>query len=499
MDISFSITTYPEIAEEALVVPVPESAYPQSGILAELDRKAHGNVASVFETREFTGKKDESVLIHCSGSGGFRRILLSGLGKSDAVSPECYQRLAGSAVRRLLKSGVETIAFLLPDGNQSAAAAQWMVEGALTGQEQSSIYSSNGSKTKLRRLAIVPENGKIQGLAEHLNLGRVLGEATNFARLLGNEPSNVMTAVEMANRAAAMAQSEGLTVETLEEHELKSRGFGALLAVSAGSVEPPRLIVLKYEPFREQDESETPLIALVGKGITFDSGGISIKPAAAMDEMKFDMCGGAAVLGAMQAIGKLRPRARVMAIVPAAENLPSGKSYRPGDIIKGLSGKTIEVTNTDAEGRLVLSDAITFAINNGANRVIDLATLTGACVVALGEIRAAVIGTGRELIDGLLEAGRRCGERLWELPLDPEYAEAIQSPIADMKNDARGAGAIIAAAFLREFAGSVPWAHLDIAGTAWTDKEKPHMAKGATGFGVKTLVEYVLRQSLTRH
>ncbi|HYL99013.1 MAG TPA: leucyl aminopeptidase [Blastocatellia bacterium] len=494
MDISISITTFAEITEDTLVVPVYESNSPATGVLAALDRKTGGNVRMVYEAGEFAGKKDESVLIHCAGNDSFRRLLLSGLGKEERVTPEDIQRLAGSAVRRLLKSGIETIAFLLPPNSEKDRTTRWLIEGALLGQEQSNIYSTNGDKRTLRRLAAVPET-KTDSLAESVNVARIVAEATNFARLLGNEPGNVMTPIEMAHRASMMARSDGLAVEILDEVDLRKLGFGALMAVGCGSSEPPRLITLWYEPETTVDQTNCPLIALIGKGITFDSGGISIKPSAAMDEMKFDMCGGAAVLGAMQAIGKLRPRVRVMAIVAAAENLPSGRSYRPGDVITGLSGKTIEVTNTDAEGRLVLSDAITFAIRRGATQIIDLATLTGACVVALGEVRAGVMGNDRALIEGIIAAGRRAGERYWELPLDTEYSEAIQSPIADLKNDARGAGAIIAAAFLKEFAGTTPWAHLDIAGTAWTDKEHPHLAKGATGFGVKTLVDYVMNQS----
>ncbi|MFY9573888.1 MAG: leucyl aminopeptidase, partial [Blastocatellia bacterium] len=291
---------------------------------------------------------------------------------------------------------------------------------------------------------------------------------------------------------------EGLGFEALGEEEMKRLGMGALLAVSRGSLEPARFIVLSYEPEglagrAKDDPSSGELIALVGKGITFDSGGISIKPASKMEEMKYDMCGGAAVIGAMQVIARLRPNVRVIGVVPASENLPSGRAVKPGDVVRSLSGKTIEVVNTDAEGRLVLADAITYAIGRGATCVVDAATLTGACVIALGETRAAVMGTDLRLIDDLVKAGELCGERLWPMPMDSEYGDLIKSDIADIKNVGnRTAGSITAGFFLRHFAGSVPWAHLDIAGTAWTEREKPYIAKGATGFGVRLLANFVL-------
>ncbi|HKV39349.1 MAG TPA: leucyl aminopeptidase, partial [Blastocatellia bacterium] len=316
--------------------------------------------------------------------------------------------------------------------------------------------------------------------------------------LLGNEPANIMTPSELARRAAQMAEQVGLPVEILREEELRQKGFGALLAVSSGSAEPPTLTVLRYEPEAgalQEEVQKGELIALIGKGITFDSGGISIKPAFQMDEMKFDMCGGAAVIGAMQAIARLRPPIRVLGVIAASENLLSGGSYKPGDVVTGLGGKTIEIINTDAEGRMVLSDAITYAIQQGATQIIDAATLTGACVVAFAEVRAAIMGTDQTLIDELIRTGEDCGEKLWQLPIDPEYGEQIQSPIADIRNDGgRGAGAITAGMFLKLFAGSTPWAHLDIAGTAWLDAETPSMAKGATGFGVRTLANYVLNR-----
>ncbi len=321
-----------------------------------------------------------------------------------------------------------------------------------------------------------------------------MAEAANFSRRLGFEPGNVITPTELANQAREMAAREGLFCEVLDEQQMKELGMGALLGVARGSEEPARLIVLGYNLPEAGAPGE--LIALVGKGITFDSGGISIKPADGMEEMKYDMGGGAAVIGAMQAIARLKPDARVLGVVPASENMPSGRAIKPGDVVRTLSGKTVEVANTDAEGRLILSDAITYSINRGATTVIDIATLTGACVIALGEVRAAVMGTKQELIDELIKTGESCGERLWQMPLDNEYGELIRSDIADIRNIGnRTSGAITAGWFLKHFAGSTEWAHLDVAGTAWFEQAKPFMAKGATGFGARLLANFVLNRA----
>jgi leucyl aminopeptidase len=272
--------------------------------------------------------------------------------------------------------------------------------------------------------------------------------------------------------------------------------MGALLAVSRGSQEPAQLIALNHKPAEASAASDSELIVLVGKGITFDSGGLSIKPAAKMEDMKYDMGGAAAVIGAMQAIAKLNSKARVTGLIPAAENMPSGRAVKPGDVVRSLSGKTIEVLNTDAEGRLILCDAISYAINLGATVIVDAATLTGACVIALGEARAALMGTDQRLIDELIRAGEQCGDRVWQMPFDSEYGEMIKSEIADIKNVGnRTAGSITGGWFLRHFAGDVPWAHLDIAGTAWTEEEKPYIARGATGFGVRLMANFVLNRT----
>jgi leucyl aminopeptidase len=505
MKITATRTSLGEIREDVLVVPVFEGDTPRdsesASALAALDHLTAGAVASVFEDGEMTGKRDAWVLLHNVGTFSTKRLLLYGAGSAQKLSSLGIQRLAGAAIRTLVKQrGIRSAAFLVTRRLESEIYVRAIVEGALIGEISGQQYRSNGDHgTKIETLDIVSELPDPHDFDRAIQAGTAMAEATNFARALGDEPSNVMTPNELSSRAQKMAIEEGLGFESLGEEEMKSLGMGALLAVSRGSQEPARLIILSYEPGRELahhagDGGE--LIALIGKGITFDSGGISIKPAAKMEEMKYDMCGGAAVIGAMQVIARLRPNVRVIGLVPASENLPSGRAVKPGDVVRSLSGKTIEVVNTDAEGRLVLADAITYAIRRGASCVVDAATLTGACVIALGETRAAVMGNDEKLIADLMKAGEESAERLWPLPLDMDYGELIKSDIADVKNVGnRTAGSITAGFFLKHFADSVPWAHLDIAGTAWTEEEKPYIAKGATGFGVRLMASFVLNRS----
>ncbi|MEK6321246.1 MAG: leucyl aminopeptidase [Acidobacteriota bacterium] len=507
MKITASRTSLGEISADVLVVPVFEGETPRdsenASALAALDHLTRGAVASLFDGGEMTGKRNRWVLLRDAGQFSTKRLLFYGAGSAEKIDSLSVQRLAGAALRTLTKHrGIRAAAFLITRKLESEAFVQALVEGALIGQMSGELYRSNGEHaSEVETLDLISELQDPPDFEAAVRVGTAMGEATNFARALGYEPSNVMTPTELALRAQKMAESEGLGFEALGEDEMKRLGMGALLAVSRGSEEPARLIVLSYEPAGSADGGRvapvpSELIALVGKGITFDSGGISIKPAARMEEMKYDMGGGAAVIGAMQVIARLRPKVRVIGLVPAAENLPSGRAVKPGDVVRSLSGKTIEVVNTDAEGRLVLADAITYAINRGATCVVDAATLTGACVIALGEVRAAVMGTDQHLVEELVEAGEQCGERLWTLPLDKDYGELIKSDIADVKNVGnRTAGSITAGFFLKHFAGSVPWAHLDIAGTAWIEKEKPNIAKGATGFGARLMANFVLNRA----
>ncbi|HEX8183674.1 MAG TPA: leucyl aminopeptidase, partial [Blastocatellia bacterium] len=494
MKISVSRTSLSEISEDVLIIPVFEGDTPldpqKSSALASLDHLSRGVIESVFETGEVTGKRDGWALLHSVAGLSTKRLLLYGAGNRDSLNPLSLQRLGGAVARMLAPRKVQSAAFLLRDQTSDEASVKAIIEGVILGQMNGDLYRSKDEPVReIERLHLVNESPDAPDIDNAINTGQCMADAVNFARTLGQEPGNVMTPTELARRAEDMAAREGLGYEALDEDKMKELGMGALLAVSRGSQEPARLILLSYEPEAgggaEQSEQ---LIALIGKGITFDSGGISIKPSEKMEDMKYDMGGGAAVIGAMQVIARLRPNVRVLGVVPAAENLPSGRAVKPGDVVRSLSGKTIEVVNTDAEGRLILADAMTYAISRGATSIIDAATLTGACVIALGEARAAVMGTDQQLIDDLIKAGDQCGERLWQMPLDNEYGEMIRSDIADIKNIGnRSAGAITAGWFLKHFAGKLPWAHLDIAGTAWTEGPKPYLAKGATGFGVRLL------------
>ena len=500
MKIIASHTSLAEITDDALIVPVFEGETPvdakNSPALASLDHLTRGLLESMFESGELSGKRDRSVLLRNAGNIECKRLLLYGAGVRENLSPLTAQRLAGAAVRALNSGGVRSAAFLLRDGLTDEAIVRAIVEGAILGQVQGDLYRSKDEpQSKIETLHLVSESPDAPDLESAIKVGAEMAEAANFARSLGFEPGNILTPTELARRAEEMARREGLGFEALGEDRMKELGMGALLAVSRGSQEPARLIVINYDPAGEGDPTGE-VIALVGKGITFDSGGISIKPAEKMEDMKYDMGGGAAVIGAMQVIARLRPGVRVIGLVPASENLPSGRAVKPGDVVRTLSGKTVEVVNTDAEGRLVLCDAITYAISLGATTIVDAATLTGACVIALGEARAAVMGTDERLIDDLVKAGDLCGERLWHMPLDKEYSDMIRSDIADIKNIGnRSAGAITAACFLKHFVGDKPWAHLDIAGTAWTEHQKPYIAKGATGFGARLLANFVLNRA----
>ncbi|HLM57419.1 MAG TPA: leucyl aminopeptidase, partial [Pyrinomonadaceae bacterium] len=325
--------------------------------------------------------------------------------------------------------------------------------------------------------------------------GRVVGESVNFTRDLANEPGAYMTPTIMAERAQGIANEFGLEIDVLDRDRMEQEGMGALLSVARGSDEPPKMMVLTYTPEGKGAPADgEEYLALVGKGITFDTGGISIKPGENMELMKYDMTGGATVLGVMRAVAQLKPPIPILGVVPATENMPSGKATKPGDVVRAMSGKTIEIINTDAEGRLILADAVSYAKKLGATKVIDMATLTGAVSIALGDVNTGLLGTDQELIDEIIESGREVGEKFWQLPLDKEYTKQIKSDIADIKNvGGRKAGTITAAAFIKEFADGLSWAHLDIAGTAWGDEAKPFRSKGPTGVAVRTLLNFIER------
>jgi leucyl aminopeptidase len=492
------IGRYQEQDVQALAIAVFKDEKPDEGILKELDEATGGVVRSVIESEELKGKEGDSVYVHLSsGAGGLRarRLLLVGVGERDNYKAAQISQMAGASVRFLRGKNIKSVGIITRAEADAEKVAAAVVEGAQTGLFEPDKYRTVDKEERtIERLIVIIEGADEEALKRGIERGRIVGEAVNFTRDLANEPGAYMTPSNMAERAREIATEFDLNVDVLDEARMEQEGMGALLSVTRGSEEPAKLIILKYTPREAGGQGEDNLLAFVGKGVTFDSGGISLKPGENMELMKYDMTGGATVLGAMRAIAQLKPSIPVLGVVPATENLPSGKATKPGDVVTAMSGKTIEIINTDAEGRLILSDAICYAKKLGAKRIVDMATLTGAVSIALGDVNTAILGTDQALIDEVIAAGKEVGEKFWQLPLDKEYTRQIKSDIADIKNvGGRKAGTITAAAFLKEFADGVSWAHLDIAGTAWGDEAKPFRAKGPTGIAVRTLVNIVDR------
>ncbi len=457
-----------------------------------LDKVTRGVVSSALASGEFKPELHRTCRIHRPAGLKAERLLLIGAGKKAQFNLARLRETAGTAARGAHAAACKSLAIALEESLPPLESVRCAVEGAIYGDYESDTYKTRDREgRRLETLLLVGSaKRREQEIKESIRRGTVIGEATNLARILANEPSNILTPSQFAERALAQAGEAGLDVQILEREEMEKLGMNTLLAVSRGSDEPPKLMILSI---KHQKRSKGPLYALVGKGVTFDSGGISIKPAEKMEDMKADMAGGAAILGAMSALGKLGPRHRVIGLIPAVENLPSGKATKPGDVVKSYLGKTVEIINTDAEGRLILADAISYARTLGANHIIDVATLTGACVIALGMVNAGMFGTDEDTMERLRKNCALTGEKLWQLPLDEEYRHAIRSEIADIKNVGnRWAGAITAAKFLQEFAEDTPWTHLDIAGMDLDHDGRPFACKGATGFGVRTLVQLFL-------
>jgi len=431
---------------------------------------------------EFTGKEGELAIQHLPSGLKAKRLAVVGGGKRNKFDPAVLRRAVGTAVRALKQKGVKKLAWWLGEGDAEAA-----VEGAILGNFEPDRYKTSSDAKPLEAfLLIAPESARAA-----FERGTILAEAQNFARELVNEPANRMTPTLLAERAKAMAAEVGLACEVLDEARMRQLGMGSLLGVAQGSAEPPALILVRYKP--PQTPATKDHLGLVGKGVTFDTGGVSIKPAEGMEKMKYDMAGGAAMLGAMRAIAQLKPAIPVTALIPAVENMVGGKAQRPGDIVTSLSGKTIEVLNTDAEGRLILIDAITYAQRLGCTHLVDAATLTGAIVVALGNVNIGVFANNDSLLDRVMAAAKTEGEKAWHMPLDDDYKDLLKSTFADLANiGGRWGGAVSAAYFLKEFAGETPWVHLDIAGTAWLDEAKPFLAKGPSGVGVRTFTRLAL-------
>jgi leucyl aminopeptidase len=451
----------------------------------------------VTASGEVTTKTFETTLLHRPAGLKAKRLLLVGGGKANTFSAAELRQVAGTAVRTLKGKSIRSFAFALPaNGIAAPEGVRAIVEGAFVGNFDPGYYKTdrkdNDKDQKIDAVTIVvPKDaqGDTKPLESSLQSARIVAESQNFARDLANEPSNRMTPTILAERAKNMAAEVGLKCEVHDGDKIRQLKMGAFWGVAQGSDEPPSLIVLRYDP---EGAAKNVHLGLVGKGVTFDSGGISIKPADGMEKMKYDMAGAATMIGVMRAVALLKPKVKVTAIVCATENMPSGKAQKPGDVQIAMSGKSIEIINTDAEGRLILADGLCYARQLGCTHLVDAATLTGAVVVALGYVNTGIFSSDDQMYERFANANQQAGEKMWRLPLDDEYKEIIKSNIADMVNSGgRWGGAISAAMFLKEFAEDTPWIHLDIAGTAWMEENKPWIAKGPSGIALRSLVEFV--------
>ena len=459
----------------------------------------------VLGAGEFKAAAGEILLLHAPAGLRAERLLLVGLGKAKSLSVDEIRKGAGTAVRACKPRGFRDLAIAFPEDHALSdehlealpcgLMARALVEGAELADPDYDTYKSDRADKSVHSLTVVA-NGLDHAIAAEITSGfdegLIVASAQNFARSLVNEPGNVLTPTELGARAAAMCAEAGLACEVHSTEKLHELKMNAFWAVSQGSAEPPALIVMTYEP-EGGSKPDAPVLGLVGKGITFDTGGISLKPGEGMEKMKYDMAGAAAMIGAMQAIAHLKPAVKVIGIVCSAENMPDGKAFKPGDVLTAMSGKTIEIINTDAEGRLVLADGLHYAKTLGCTHLIDAATLTGACVVALGKTNAGLFSNDEAAWEKFQSGLRTSGEKFWRLPCTDDYQEQIKSQIADIMNTGahRWAGAITAAMFLKEFADGTPWIHLDIAGCAWIDEQRPYIAKGPSGVALRSIVEWV--------
>ncbi len=470
------------------------SQAPSVGSSTKLDSEIADQAGWLAELRaagEFSGKLYEFALLYHPQGLAAKRLVAIGGGKRDKFSAVEARRLAGVLVRALKPKGLRSIAVLLPEGWQEGWATA-LTEGAILGGWEADRYKSDPKKNEkqVESFTVAAPGGDADRLRKAVETGRIVAEAQNLTRDLVNEPPNKLTPSDLAEAAKKMSAEVGLECEILDREAMAKLGMGALLGVAQGSTNAPYLIIIKYRPSLSRTEDH---LALIGKGVTFDTGGISIKPSDGMEKMKYDMAGAGAVIGAMQAIAHLKPSIPVTGYIPTVENMLNGNAQRPGDIVTSLSGKTIEVLNTDAEGRLILADAITYANRNGATHLIDAATLTGAIGIALGHHNMGAFTNNPEMLDRFMTASREAGEKAWQLPLDEEYKDYLKSAFADLPNiGGRYGGSITAAWFLREFADPTPWVHLDIASTAWLDDAKAWMSKGPTGVAVRSFIQLAL-------
>ena len=485
--VAFAPSRAADVDTDLLAVPIFEGE-DLTARVPGLDDATAGTVGRGIGSREIQGKLFELFLTPVVAGWRAQRIALIGAGKPADFDTERLRRVATTAALAAKQRRIKRIAFLHRSGGKDAAEVQAIAEGLMLGNFSADRYKSGERATgPIDEAVVVSPGGDVTLLERAVERGFILGECCNISRDLCNEPSNILTPSVFADRAAEIGRAASLDVQILDEDEIARLGMGMLLGVARGSAEPPRVIVLRHDPV---GAPAAPVLGLVGKGITFDTGGISIKPADGMDRMKDDMSGGAAVITAMRAISLLQAPIKVIGVVPASENMPGGRAIKPGDVLTSASGKTVEVVNTDAEGRLILGDGLWYAQRLGATHLVDVATLTGACVIALGKVASGLFGQPDAWVDVIRRTAERAGDRCWPMPLYDDYAEQLRSEVADMVNSGgRPAGSCTAAMFLKEFAGGLPWAHLDIAGTAWADENKPWQPKGATGVAVRTLAE----------
>ena len=488
-------TSTPLLALEADLIIVPWFEQEDPSAVPGLDAATGGDIARALASKEFSGRLFEHLLTTVAGTNGrARRLLVAGAGSSSEYRTELARQIAAAAGIAARSRRAGRVAFALRDRGEPLDMAQAVAEGLTLSEFNVGAYKTDETPPPAAPTwtIVLPERSAdaVAQVRAGIDRGRLLAECSNLARVLANEPGNTLTPREFAQRAAALAGESGVGVDILDEARIAQLNMGLLLGVARGSSEPPRVIVFDYTPSQGQYPPTAPVLGLVGKGITFDSGGISIKPADGMERMKDDMAGGAAVACAMRAISILKAPIRVVGVVPATENMPGGRAIKPGDILKSAAGKTVEVINTDAEGRLILGDGLWYAQQLGATHLVDVATLTGACVVALGKSTSGLFGTPPEWVEHVRRVANRAGDRVWPMPTFDDYREQLKSEIADFTNTGgRPAGSITAALFLKEFTGGRPWVHLDIAGTAWAEEARPYLPKGPSGVGVRTLAE----------
>ena len=465
-----------------------KNAKPEFALLTT-DESLHGAAAQVLAGCEFKARANETLLLHAPQGLKAERLLIVGLGKAAKASVHDLRKAAGTAARFAKPRGIRTLAIIAPAIFDSCLAARTIAEGFILGDFESDTYRTDRTSQPIASVCVIVPESDLAASESGLREGAIIAESQNFARTLINEPANRMTPTILGQKAAEIAEEFGLCCDVYGIEKLRELKMGAFLGVAQGSDEPPALIVMTYEP---PDAPAEPVLGLVGKGITFDSGGLSLKPADSMEKMKYDMAGGAAIIATMRAISQLKPRVKIISIICATENMPSGKAQRPGDVQIAMSGKSIEVVNTDAEGRLVLADGLFYARQLGATHLINAATLTGAVAIALGQVNAGVFSNNEDTYSHFAQALETSGEKFWRLPIEDDYRDQIQSAIADIRNTGltRYGGATNAAMFLREFVEDTPWVHLDIAGVAWLDSDKPWIAKGPTGIAVRSIIEW---------